>query len=232
MEEKINITPVGNELTILTGKALERKDPLKVVIDGTIDAPARWIEKKTVDFTRCNVTVNRTTKTIVLNTDETNPFGAVISGKLELSDEYVKMKINDSDYISNFDMAKLFKMNRTYFDNKTVAMNLVSDLQNFKAKVDKDLENATNNRGDRKILVNQAVEHNLPDSFHLNIPIFKGIEKSSILCELYVDPDDFTVTVVSADANDQIESMRDGIIYEVLNRIKAVSESIVIIETI
>lgn len=66
-------------------------------------------------------------------------------------------------------------------------MKLVTDLQNFKAKVDKEIEQSNNNRGDRRILINQAVEHNLPEAFTLILPIFKGTAKQTIAVEVYVN---------------------------------------------
>ncbi len=228
-----NGLPQGcGEIIIREGKALEVKEPVKVAIAGTIDAPARWLETRfdCLKEKSCHVIVNREKMLILLQCNENNHYGSRILGELEISPEIKKFRINEGHYITNFEMAELFKMNRSHFENKTTAMNLVSELQNFKAKVDKELEQSNNNRGDRRILINQAVEHNLPEAFNLCLPIFKGTPKQTIQVEVYVNPSDFTCTLVSPECNDLIEEMRDAEIDSVLERIKERCPNIVIIE--
>lgn len=228
-----NGLPQGcGEIIIREGKAVEVREPVKVNITGTIDAPARWLETRfdCLKEKTCYVIVNREGMTITLRCNENNHYGTVIMGVLEISPEIRKFRINEGHYITNFEMAELFKMNRSHFENKQEAMRLVSELQNFKAKVDKELENSNNNRGDRRMLVSQAVEHNLPEAFNLVLPIFKGTPKQTIQVEVYVNPSDFTCTLVSPEANDLIEEMRDTEMDAVIERIKERCPNIVIIE--
>ena len=174
--------------------------------------------------------VNREQLTIALQCNENNHYGTLVVGSLTLSPEYKRFGINEGEYITNFEMAELIKMNRSFFENKSVAMKLVTDLQNFKAKVDKEIENSDNKRGDRRILVNQVVQSNLPEAFNLVIPVFKGCEKQTVQVEVYVNPNDFTCTLVSAQSNELIIETRDTIIDEVLERIRLTCPDIVIIE--
>lgn len=227
-----SVTPLNGSIIIREGQALPLHEPEKVQLLGTIDAPARWIEKRadTINQKECYVEVNREKMIISLRTDESNYYGTTVYGKLELSPEYNKFGINGGDYITNFEMAEMFKMNRAYFENRSVAMKLVTDLQNFKAKVDKEIENSDNKRGDRRILVNQVVQSNLPEAFNLVIPVFKGCEKQTVQVEVYVNPNDFTCTLVSAQSNELIIETRDTIIDEVLERIRLTCPDIVIIE--
>lgn len=223
---------VNSSIIFREGQALPLHEPEKVQLLGTIDAPARWLEKRadTINQKECYVEVNREKMIISLRTDESSYYGTTVYGKLELSPEYNKFGINGGEYITNFEMAELFKMNRAYFENRSVAMKLVTDLQNFKAKVDKEIENSDNKRGDRRILVNQAVQSNLPEAFNLVIPVFKGCEKQTVHVEVYVNPNDFTCTLVSAQSNELIIETRDTIIDEVLERIRLTCPDIVIIE--
>lgn len=227
-----SVTPLNGSIIIREGQALPLHEPEKVQLLGTIDAPARWIEKRadTINQKECYVEVNREKMIISLRTDESNYYGTTVYGKLELSPEYNKFGINGGDYITNFEMAEMFKMNRVYFENRSVAMKLVTDLQNFKAKVDKEIENSDNKRGDRRILVNQVVQSNLPEAFNLVIPVFKGCEKQTVQVEVYVNPNDFTCTLVSAQSNELIIETRDTIIDEVLERIRMTCPDLVIIE--
>lgn len=46
-EAMVNNLPAGvGEIIIREGKAVEVHEPVKVVISGTIDAPARWLETR------------------------------------------------------------------------------------------------------------------------------------------------------------------------------------------
>lgn len=226
------VAPVNGSIIFREGQALPLHEPEKVELLGTIDAPARWLEKRadTINQKECYVEVNREKMIISLRTDESSYYGTAVYGKLELSPEYNKFGINGGEYITNFEMAELFKMNRAYFENRSVAMKLVTDLQNFKAKVDKEIENSDNKRGDRRILVNQVVQSNLPEAFNLVIPVFKGCEKQTVQVEVYVNPNDFTCTLVSAQSNELVIETRDTIIDEVLERIRLTCPDIVIIE--
>lgn len=222
------------EIVIREGKALEEKEPVTVKITGTIDAPLRWLKKRVamgcIHQDNSHILVDREQMTITLRCFENYHYGAQITGRLELSPVFKKFGINFGKYMTNFEMAELFKMNRSYFENRAVAMNLVTQLQNFKAKVDKDIENMDNKRGDRRILVNQVVQSNLPEAFNLHLPVFKGQEKQTIAVEVYVEPQNFNCCLMSPEANDLIHDLTDKCIDEVLHDIREVAPDIVIIE--
>ena len=234
-EAMVNGLPVGvGEIVIREGKAVELREPVKVVISGTLDAPARWLETRMriglVNQGVNYVLVDRENLSISLQCNENNHYGSNISGKLIVSPEYKRFGINAGEYITNFDMAELIKMNRSFFETKVVAMKLVTELQNFRAKVDKDIEKSDNNRGDKRLLINQVVQSNLPEAFNLQIPIFKGTAKQTLNVEVYISPADFSCTLVSPEANDLLEEMRDREMDAVIARIQAVCPDIVIIE--
>lgn len=234
-EAMVNNLPAGvGEIIIREGKAVEVHEPVKVVISGTIDAPARWLETLMrlglVNQGTYHVLVDRENLNITLKCNENNHYGSKISGSLMVSPEFKRFGINEGEYITNFEMAELFKMNRSFFETKAIAMKLVTELQNFRAKVDKEIEKSDNNRGDKRLLINQAVQSNLPEAFNLHIPIFKGTPKQTINVEVYINPSDFSCTLVSAEANDLLEEMRDREMDSVLERISAVCPDIVIIE--
>lgn len=234
-EAMTNSLPAGvGEIVIREGEALKIHEPVKVAIAGTIDAPARWLETRMrlglVNQGANHVLVDREKLSITLQCNENNHYGSNISGKLIVSPEFKKFGINSGEYLTNFEMAELFKMNRSCFENKQVAMKLVTELQNFKAKVDKDIEKMDNNRGDRRLLINQAVQSNLPEHFNLCIPIFKGTPKQTINVEVYISPDDLSCTLISAEVNDILDGLRDQSMNEVLDRINSVCPDIVVIE--
>lgn len=222
----------GKDMVIRFGDALPLKEPKYVSIHGTIDAPARWVEKRKDDIVSADahILVDRDHMTITLNTDENNFYSDQIVGTLTLSTEMQEFGINTGEYMSCFDMADRIKQLRTYFETQQDAMKLVTELRNFKAKIDKELELSDDKRGNQKIMRAQTVESNLPKSFNVNMPIFKGTEKRTFEVEVEINPNDLSCTLVSPDAHDIVVQERDNQMDAVLGRIGDAAPNIVIIE--
>ena len=220
------------EVIIREGQALPAKEPIPVRIDGTIDAPARWAENRKSVIPQLNsfMCINRQEMRITLVEDERNSYFNRIIGTMTLSDKFKEFGINSGKYITNFEMADLFKMNRIFFETKTICMELVSKLKNLKASINKQIEASNNDRGNRRELVDQVVQHNIPESFKLTLPIFNGTDPQEIEVEINVDADDLSCTLISPHAKDLIEQMRNEKIDDVIKRVKAACPDIVIIE--
>lgn len=221
------------EVIMREGEALPLHEPVKVQISGILDSPARWLEKRPElqqITNKCHVRVDREMLLIVLQINENAHYGTEIKGTLTLTDAFRKFHINDGHSFTLVELAKLFKMNRSFFETKQKAMELVTTLQNFKGKVNKDLEASNDNRGNKKVDFVQAVESNLPEAFTLHLPIFKGLEAEDVVCEVYVDPDDWSCQLISPDANDIVERYRDEEINKVLDRIEEAMPGVAIIE--
>ena len=225
-------TEEGQETIIRFGDALPLKEPKAVSISGTIDAPARWIEKRKDDIVSADahVLVDRDHMSITLKTDENSAYMDQIVGTLTLSTEMQEFGINTGEYMSCFDMADRIKQLRTYFETQQEAMKLVTELRSFKAKIDKELELSDDKRGNQTILRAQTVESNLPKSFKVNMPIFKGTEKRTFEVEVEINPKDLSCTLVSPDAHDIVVQERDSQMDGVLVRIAEAAPNIVIIE--
>lgn len=220
-------------LEVRTGAALEPKEPQRVEIFGTLDTPLKWLEKRIteIDQKKAHVIVNREDMSILLVIDEKDYYRTSIEGKLQLHPVFLKFGINQGNYRTPIEMSELIKMNRSYFENRQTAMELVSLLRNFKAKVNKDIEAEFDlKKGDRRVLVAQTIESNLPAAFKINIPVFKGHKPSLVECETYFNPDDLTCTLVSPEANDMTEQIKDSEIDKVVTEIRNIAPEIVIVE--
>ena len=229
-EEAGKETSGSREIIIRTGAALQQHEPLKVVISGQIDAPLRWIEKRSI-APESYIVVNREAMTIDFVEDEKKYDGTVITGRIEISPEFQRFGINNEERrLSTFDMADFIKMNRSFFETRNDAMMLVSLLRNFKAKVDKDMEQSDDRRGNNRVLLNQTVESNIPEAFRLNIPIFRGQPAVTIEVEVDIDPKDFSCALVSPEAADYIHDERDKVIDGVIDKIKPIVPFVPIIE--
>ena len=214
------------------GEALPLKEPKAVSIDGTIDAPARWVEKRKDDIKQADahIIVDRDHMIITLNIDENSAYSDQIKGTLTLSSEMKEFGINTGEYMSCFDMSDRIKQLRSYFETQQEAMKLISELRNFKAKIDKELELSDDKRGNQRILKSQFVESNLPKDFKIQLPIFKGMKKETIQVEVEINPNDLSCTLVSPEAHDIVIQQRDMHMDAVIDRIKDAAPTIVIIE--
>ncbi|HCY68810.1 hypothetical protein [Bacteroides cellulosilyticus] len=242
-ESKLNVvvpkdyngTPI--EVVLREGEApelLEIKEPERVVISGTIDTPFRWLEKRIelINQKASNIIVNRDVMGIALTVDETNYYQSDIRGELKTSKEMMEFGINTEKKWEPIKLSKFVKMHRAFFTDKSQNMMLVSTLKNFKAKVNQDIERSKEENGSKVDNYSQVVDSNLPKSFKLNIPLFKGFACEEIEVEIYADVDgrDVTLSLVSAGANEAIEEYKNKVIDEQLDAIRQIAPDIVIIE--
>lgn len=229
---EINAKEGTNEITIREGNALPL-EPIKISINGIIDTPLKWLEKRSseIELLKSHIQVDRDSMSIKLIIDEDNPYFTTIAGTLSISKDFLKFNVNNSTYLTPVEMAEFFKMNRFFFENRDTAMNLVATLKNFRAKVNKEVEVEVNqNKGDKRLLVNQVCEHNAPSSFVLLLPLFKGTKAIRIEVETYFRADDLTCCLISPQANELIEEYKNSAIDEVLKTISSSYPEIVIIE--
>lgn len=220
-------------LEIRKGEALPLREPLKVEIRGVIDTPFKWLEKRVaeIDQKKCHIIVDRDEMSIVLIIDENSPYGTEVSGALEYHPDFLALGINQGNYVMPVQMAETIKMNRSLFENRQTAMELVSQLRSFRGRIDKEVEAEFNpNKGDKRVFIAQKVDSNLPPSFNVCVPVFKGQKKQTFAVETYFNPDDLTCTLVSPDANDHEKDVRDCIIDSVIDSIRDVAADIAILE--
>lgn len=242
-ENKINLvvpkdyngTPI--EVVLREGKApvaLDPKEPIIVDITGTIDAPLRWLEKRIglFDERTSNIIVDRDNMKIGLTINETDYYQTTIDGVLQPSKEMKEFGINAEKRWDPIKLSQFFKMHRAFFKDKSQNMTLVSTLKNFKAKVNQDIERSKEENGSRTDNYSQVVDSNLPSSFKLNIPLFKGFSCEEIEVEIYADVDgrEVSLSLVSAGANEAIEEYKNKVIDEQLEYIRGIAPGIVIIE--
>jgi hypothetical protein len=158
------------------------------------------------------------TITLIINEDDPLTIGK-ISGKLELHPDFKKFKINSGETWTSFDLSDLIKMNRYFFSSKEIAMKLVSQLRNFKAKVNKQMDAFKDDKANFNIKMAQAVESNLPDTFSLIMPIFKGQAKQIVPVEINIHPESLSCQLCSPEANDLASDFKDLAINGQLKRI-------------
>ena len=175
-----NIAPGMNEVIIREGaapKVLDPKAPVKMNVNGTINAPFEYLSKRIdcIKQKECHIIVNREKITIELVVNESDEYTrGTIAGTLQFHPKFEEFGINAGKVWSPFDFAMFCKMNRAFFADKNANMSLVSACKNFTAKVNNQIERAIQENGNRTDNFAQVVKSNLPESFTLSIPSFKG----------------------------------------------------------
>lgn len=126
---------------------------------------------------------------IYLNYGATHRHPYIIQSRILLNPDLEAFEINKGKKYATFQLADFIKMNRHLFESKTAAMELVSALKNIKASVNRAIEASKDDRGNRRALIDQVVQSNIPESFNIELPIFKGQPKVVVPVEVVLDED-------------------------------------------
>jgi len=105
-------------------------------------------------------------------------------------------------------------------------------LKNFKATVDSKIEKQKSDKGDFNDSYSGVVNSNLPGTFKLRIPIFKGRKKEDLEVEFWasVSGRDVSLKLISPGAAMALEEVRDVIFDEQKNEILKRNPGIAVIE--
>ncbi|CAA0253788.1 hypothetical protein V2605_03595 [Tenacibaculum maritimum] len=231
-EVNIHVQDDAQSLEVLHGEAMPRREPEKVIVKGLINAPYEYLLKRNdvIEHKKSHLIVNESSGIITLVIDEKAPYQDTISGSLKLNPDFEKFGINTGKTRDTFELADFIKMNRFFFSDKNVAMKLVSYLKNFKAKVNKQIEQSNNDRGNVRLLQNQVVESNIPEAFDVVLPIFKGQTEQKFRVEINIDARNFECSLISPDANDLINEVRSKLLGEQVDKIKTLIPDLAILD--
>jgi hypothetical protein len=210
MENKLNITVEKENavVTILNGTAEAVFHPKSIEVKGgAINTVHEYLSKKVVvdeviEHSKIEFCYDKLYINLLYDARQRNP--DVIQGSLKLHPDLEKFNINSGKSYSTFELADFIKMNRHYFENKEYAMKLVSELRNFEGKVNRDLEAKADERGNKRALINQVVESNIPSSFYLEVPVFVGQEKIRLEVEVSINAS-FECSLISPDLKELID---------------------------
>lgn len=238
-EKRVFNLPQGcTELIIREGQARKELDeiaPISLKLSGAIQSVSEFLSKRKDEIAQnqAHIIVNREDVSIKLVVNESRPYyRGEVYGKLEYHPAFVRFGINTGKVWNPTDLALFFKMNRAFFSDRTVNMSLVSTLMNFTATVNQKIERAISEKGDRGDNFTQVVNSNLPESFYIQCPIFKGLPSESIEVETFAQIDGRQVQFVllSPGAKATLEDIRDKVVDAQLEIIRQITPDIVIIE--
>lgn len=217
---------------------LEIKAPLKINIKGVIGSVSEFLEKRLdqedqINQKRCHIIVDREKISIDLNYNENDEYlQGAIKSTLQEHPKFKEFEINSGRAWSPIDLGIFFKMNRSFFVDSSENMKLVTELMNFTAKVNNQIDQSASENGNRSDKFVQTVNSNLPKAFSLKIPIFKGTGAEILEVETFVKINgrDISFVLLSPAANQTMEDIRDKVIDEELAKIRTVCPHIAIIE--
>lgn len=226
-EIKVNVNTNNDEVTVRAGEA-EPVVPFRkaLTLSGNIDIAFRYLKNAPTWFSfigkdhsysdsplqYSELIVNREKGTIDLIVDRGNPWESKYNGALVMSDIFELFGVNSGKSYTTFELADLIKMNRSYLETTDRAMVLVSVLRNFKATVDKQVELSDDARGNKRALIGQIVDSNIPEAFKLNLPIFKGFDPIEFEVEININAGDLSCTLISPSVNDYINENKSDLI--------------------
>jgi hypothetical protein len=237
-DEKVLIQVSENcsELVIRHGDAKEIKPTEPIVICGSIEAPMTFLNARMKSFRASDsiVIINRGEMEVLLNFNEDKQFGnvfeAVITGKLAVNPDVIKIGLNGAKTFGLTDLSDHLKRNRYFFLDKEENAKIVSELRAFKAKTTVDLNQEVDKRGNHQSSVDKRVNSNVPMKFTLDMPVFVGGPKRRFEVEICIESRDVSVSVwlESPELQDIILQERDLRFSELVTKLSANGELAII----
>lgn len=202
------------------------------VKSGAINSVLEYLSKKVVkpeviEHSKIEFCYDKLYIHLLYDARQRNP--DVIEGSLKLHPDLLKFSINSGKSYGTYELSDFIKMNRHYFENKDYAMKLVSQLRDFEGKVSRDMEQKGDDRGNRRALINQVVESNIPASFILELPVFVGQNKIRLEVEVCINSS-FECTLISPDLKELIDLKSKEILGEQLELIKSLHPELKVFE--
>lgn len=232
-ELKITVEKGISELTILHGQAEPKHHDNGILIaDASIEAAYEYLSKLGVtkeDIINSKLEFSYKDLYINLFYSLRRPNPDTIRGSLKLHSDLLKFKINQDKTYSTFELSDFIKMNRHYFENKDIAMKLVSELRSFEGKVNKEIELKADTRANQRTLIHQVVESNIPSSFILVVPVFLGQPKVRLEIEINITAD-FSCSLISPDLKQIVDEQTKVIIDGELGKIRKIHPDLKIFE--
>ncbi|MCK5614181.1 hypothetical protein KAR91_70605 [Candidatus Pacearchaeota archaeon] len=235
MEIKTINVPENGIVKIYTAKGLDEKEQKRADdIIGAINTPLEYLTKRHelegVDKDQTHIKFSYEDSKIILLLNEFDHYSPVITGKMIRTEVLKNLKINTGEGWTCLELAGFFRLNRNLFQDKNKCMELVTKLQNFEADVTKRTETKVDTRANYDLVRRQEVKSNLPESFVIEIPVFKGLPKKMVTIEVDISPESFNCILISPDLADFIEGIVEETINKELEAIKKLCPELPIIE--
>lgn len=170
------------------------KKPKKIALEGVIQAPADFIDKRasTFDAKFAHVIANYTdrTLTLVINEADLDPNqcieGGTVTGKIEIYPILDELGINQTKEYDNRSLFDSLKFLGRFFEDKAAHDALLLSLTKFNARVSTQLKDENDFSGHSALSIIQDIEHAIPLSFVLNMPLFGNTDRTNFKVDIRV----------------------------------------------
>lgn len=210
MNQNIKVTTSEDQklLIIREGKALELKEPIVISISGDIDTVRNFVDKRyqrnagKVDDNNLQhfnketavVTFDKKNLSISLDVNPQDFYGPKVSGKMEVSDELKPFHINEPQTFSREALVKLLRFNKRFFTDAAVHDNVLKAFQSLSLSGNTELKSESDTRGNKAAQFAKTINsQNVPTTFYLTIPIYKGQPAVKFLVEICLDSSESSV---------------------------------------
>ena len=190
----LNVTVANSANQVIRiGEAETIHPPVKVEIEGDINAPMEWVRVRlTPDSELCkhsNVIFNHVDCTIKLVVNESDKFATEIMGKVTKNKFLSGLRINNPNGYRIDQLKETFKFAGMHFLNRTGHVDLMGKLKTFDAKVFREYKaEEDRTKGIKNNTQNSKVDTELNGlSIVLNIPILEGFDRQTITITVEVE---------------------------------------------
>lgn len=207
--ENVNVAIHGEaptqpiEIILREGKTAEPialKDKRVMKFEGGIDTPFFIISgmphlksENTVAYIEG---ADSSSPKILIEFNPEDPYGATAEGKVIINPAFEKLQFNKRAAFDNQSFISVIKDHAYIFDSKEIAKNLVKSLQNFKAKIETEITDKDDRKGNTDIgLITRLKreESGIPDELKVTLPILKNGEPVTLTAEVEIDIQGSTV---------------------------------------
>lgn len=220
----------GSELVIREGHALPLKEPIQIKLSGDINSISKYIDGRSngsglqqVNKDLAIIIVDKDAMTIELQLDPNSPYGTMVTGTLELTEDIKLFGINKNKKYTREAMVELLRFNRIKFEDKDQFAKILLQFQTLIAGAKVDLSASSDTRGNKDSAFKKEVTSNIAVDFILLIDVFKGqVEPSRIRVEICQDVTDGGARfwLESTELHELIQTERDRIFGTIIDKYK------------
>lgn len=215
------------QLTIFEGTAPEQFNPKPVDISGTITAPAIFLDRREGEFeakkAHCMASLTDGTISLVVN-EQSVVDKYTVKGIISIGKRFKELGINTDTAYSPTQLSQKFRLLRSIFESNAEHLKITTLLRSLKAKINREIEQNDDNRGNTGAIFKQTVESNIPESFQLNLPLLEGEEPTTIDVSVILEAknSDILCYLESVDAAEIIDNTRTKLVKEEVEKIDKV----------
>lgn len=166
-----------------------------------------------IDAAIAVVLVDKEKNTITLDMDPQNYYGTTVTGQLLEAPELDIFAVNEQKSYNREQLIKLIRFNRSFFVNEGDHDRLLSAFQKFSVKTYMDYDKEDDTRGNAAMNFKKTTQSNIPLSFVLEMPIYKGQKNERFSVDICIESTGSSVAFYfeSVQLSDLLKTRKDEI---------------------